>query len=260
MLKLYKFIFNKSLKNFSFGFVVSSGRNFLGRICVQHQGGSSKIKYILIDRFRHLNQFGYIIRIIRDINRSAYIGLVFYDNGLSSFILLSEGLLKGSRIFSGDLKLYYNSMRIGSTQKLLDIGLFENINAIELFPFSGIKLARSAGTFSKIISKSNEKSVLKLNSGWIIKVSNHSLATFGIMSNLSWNFNIIKKAGINRIRGIRPTVRGVIKNPCDHPHGGGEGRGSPPVAQVSPWGWLCKGRPSKNKKIDRLNRKLFKKI
>jgi len=72
-----------------------------------------------------------------------------------------------------------------------------------------------------------------------------------------WSY---KKAGINRLKGIRPTVRGVIMNPCDHPHGGGEGKGSPPVAQVSPWGWLCKGTPSKNKKQDKIKRKLYKKI
>ena len=82
----------------------------------------------------------------------------------------------------------------------------------------------------------------------------------GVVSNLGHIYQPIKKAGIIRNKGVRPTVRGVIKNPCDHPHGGGEGRGSPPVAQVSPWGWLCKGTPTKKKKIDILKRKLFKKL
>lgn len=81
-----------------------------------------------------------------------------------------------------------------------------------------------------------------------------------MVSNPVNKFLIIRKAGYQRQRGIKPTVRGVIKNPCDHPHGGGEGRGSPPSAQVSPWGWLCKGTPSKNKKVDRLKRKFFKKL
>jgi len=89
---------------------------------------------------------------------------------------------------------------------------------------------------------------LKLNSGWQYKISTKSLASLGISSNLAFIFTRVSKAGVNRCRGIRPTVRGVIKNPCDHPHGGGEGKGSPPAAQVSPWGWLCKGTPSTNKK------------
>jgi len=197
---------------------------------------------------------------IRDNFHTGYIGLVFYDNGLTSFILLSEGVLKGSRLFSGNLKLVYNHIKLGSTQKLLHINLFETINSIELVPYSGSILARAAGSSSKIITKDNIKSILKLSSGWLVKISNQSLATFGFVSNIASNYQIIKKAGFNRNKGIRPTVRGIVKNPCDHPHGGGEGKGSPPVAQVSPWGWLCKGTPSKNKKIDRLKRRLFKKI
>jgi len=199
-------------------------------------------------------------RVLKDFYRTGFIGLVIYENGLSAFILLSEGLVKGSRIFSGNLKLYNESVRLGSTQKLFDINLFETINSIELFPFSGAIVAKSAGSSSKIITKDNETSILKLSSGWTVKLTNKSLANFGLVSNIASKYLIIRKAGLNRYKGVRPTVRGIVKNPCDHPHGGGEGKGSPPVAQVSPWGWLCKGTPSKNKKKDRLKRKLFKKI
>lgn len=101
--------------------------------------------------------------------------------------------------------------------------------------------------------------MLKLSSGWLIRVSNQCLGCFGFVSNVGAKFYTIKKAGLMRRKGVRPTVRGIIKNPCDHPHGGGEGKGSPPVAQVSPWGWLCKGTPTNNKKVDRLKRKLYKK-
>jgi len=97
-----------------------------------------------------------------------------------------------------------------------------------------------------------------LQSGWQFKIAINSLASLGIASNISYGFINLQKAGVKRDWGIRPTVRGVIKNPCDHPHGGGEGKGSPPVAQVSPWGWLCKGTPSKNRKIDKRQRKFFK--
>lgn len=258
MAKTHKFIFNKFMRIFSYGFVVPAGRNFLGRVCVQHQGSGVKSNFLKVDRFRYLNDFGFILRIIKDSYRSGYLGFVLYDNGLCSFILLSEGLLKGSRIFSGFLKIDFDKIKVGSTQKLLNIGLFDNISAIELYPFSGSKIVKAAGTCAKIISKDNEKSLLKLSSGWQIRIANQSLAMFGLVSNVSSIFRIIGKAGINRRLGIRPTVRGVIKNPCDHPHGGGEGRGSPPVAQVSPWGWLCKGTPSKNRKIDRKKRRLFK--
>lgn len=260
MAKIHKFIFHKFLKIFSCGFVIPAGRNFLGRICVQHQGAGIKSQYLKIDRFRYLNQFGFILRILKNKFRTGYIGFIMYDNGLSSFILLSEGIIKTSRVFSGHLKIYFDNFKLGSTQKLLNINLFDNINSIELFPFSGSKIARAAGTCAKIISKDNEKSLLKLSSGWQVRIANQSLACFGLVSNVSSIFKVIRKAGINRNLGIRPTVRGVIKNPCDHPHGGGEGRGSPPVAQVSPWGWLCKGTPSKNRKVDRKKRRLFKKI
>jgi len=134
--------------------------------------------------------------------------------------------------FSGSLRNSNNF--IGSTQRIMHIKLFEAINSIEKFPFSGAKMVRAAGSFAKIISKDGIKAVLKLTSGWQLKVSNKVLASLGLVSNLSFIFINLKKAGLSRARGVRPTVRGVIKNPCDHPHGGGEGKGSPPVAQVSP--------------------------
>jgi len=194
MLKLYKFIFNKFLRIFAFGFVMASGRNFFGRICVHHQGGGHKFNYLIIDKFRYINEFGFIIRILKNYYRTAFVGLVIYDNGLTSFIMLTEGIFKGSRIFSGSDLLLYSNLKFGSTQKLFNISLFENISFIELFPYSGIKLARAAGVSSKIISKDNEKSVLKLTSGWVISLSNFCLASLGISSNIGWNYEVIKKS------------------------------------------------------------------
>ena len=258
--QIQRYVFKKFDKIFSKGFVVISGRNFLGRICVQHKGGGVKTKYRNLDIFRNINQFGFILRIFKDYYRTGFIGLILYEDGLLNFILLAEGIEKGSRIFSGRERLLLKKKNLGFTQKLININLFDIIHNIEIFPLSGFKIVRSAGCGAKIVSKDYSKSVLKLASGWQIKLPSNSLGVLGVVSNITSWYKVIKKAGINRKKGIRPTVRGVIKNPCDHPHGGGEGKGSPPVAQVSPWGWLCKGTPTKNKKIDRLKRKLFKKI
>jgi len=106
----------------------------------------------------------------------------------------------------------------------------------------------------------NKKVWIKLSSGWQVLVSQECIACLGIVSNPNHIFYRVRKAGIVRLMGFRPSVRGIAMNPCDHPHGGGEGRGSPPRAQVSPWGRLTKGTPTKNTKIDRLKRRLFKKI
>lgn len=165
MKNLYKFLYQKYSKIFSVGIVLVAGRNFLGRICVQHQGGGVKINYKKIDRFRYINQLGNIFRIIKIKFCTGLIGFVFYDNGLCSFILLSEGLIKGSRIFSGPRKVFFDGFSIGSTQKLLHIKLFDTINSFELFPLSGFKVARAAGAYAKIISKDHQKSILKLKSG-----------------------------------------------------------------------------------------------
>jgi len=162
---LHKFIFYKFSKIFSLGIALVAGRNFLGRICVQHQGGGVKINYLKIDRYRYLNQYGFIFRILENNFCTGFIGLIIYDNGLSSFILLSEGLMKGSRIFSGNNKNFLEINKIGSTQKLLYIKVFDAINSFEIFPYSGSKYARAAGSYAKIIAKDNEKSILKLNSG-----------------------------------------------------------------------------------------------
>lgn len=232
-----KFVFFRLLKKSSVGLVLSGGRNFLGRICVYHRGGGSKVKYLFIDRFRRLGLFGKIFKIFRRKSFTAFIGLIFYDNGLLSFILLSHGLKVGSMVYSGINLLYNKDFNVGSTGLLSNFGLFSVLNSIEFSPFSGFKLVRSAGCSAYLIEKLRDnKVIIKLNSGWQLKVSSFCVSSLGCCSNPDYNFISFKKAGIVRSLGIRPTVRGVIKNPCDHPHGGGEGKGSPPPAQRSPWG------------------------
>ena len=211
-----------------------------------------------IDRFRRLDKFGFLVKIFKHRPFTAFIGLIIYSNGLLSFIILSDGLSVGSKIYSG--ASFNNIASLGSSNFLSTLTVFSSINSVEFFPFSGFKLARAAGSRAILVSLNKGLGVIKLNSGWHIKISALCTASLGSCSNPLHDYITIGKAGRQRAFGIRPTVRGVIKNPCDHPHGGGEGRGSPPAAQVSPWGYLTKGTPTKNKKIDRLKRRLFKKI
>jgi len=163
MLQQTFYIFSKYKKIFQKNLLINDGRNFKGRVCVQHQGAKDKHNYIIVDRFRNINMYGFVIRIIDDFFRTAFFGLILYVNGLLNFILLSEGVIRYSTIFSGSLLEPFNF--VGSTQKLLNIKLFESINSIEKFPKSGAILARAAGCFAKIISKNREKAFLKLNSG-----------------------------------------------------------------------------------------------
>lgn len=232
MLQKQYFVFLRFEKLFKKTLVISSGRNYKGRICVYHQGKADKHQIILIDRYRILNLYGSVLRIVNDFFRTAFVGFILYENGLLNFILLSEGVFKNTLIFSGGFKVF--NAPLGSTQRVFFIKLFDSINSIEKFPFSGALFARAAGTFGRIVSKNRIFSLLKLNSGWQLKLSSNCLASLGLASNLTHIFLNVRKAGVNRARGIRPVVRGIVKNPCDHPHGGGEGKGSPPVAQVSP--------------------------
>jgi len=148
----------------------------------------------------------------------------------------------------------------GYTYLIKNINLFTIISNIELNPYNGISLVRSAGTKSILTKIDKNKISLKLKSGWNIILSNLCLAVFGRVSNQTHKLNNINKAGKNRALGKRPTVRGVAMNPCDHPHGGGEGKKSPPAAQKSPWGWLTKGTSSKKKLIDKIKKKIYKSI
>lgn len=257
MKNIVKFIFLKSRKKLSIGLLSSGGRNFFGRVCVYHRGGGNKKIYLFIDRYRRLNKFAFVYKIFKHSCFTAFIGMLIYDNGLISYIVISNGLKIGSRIFSGIINgLYSNS--IGSSNVARFSGLFSIVNSLEAFPFSGSKLARAAGTSAYIIGKEKDKALIKLNSGWQLRIFLDCMVSFGVVSNTLSSFEIIGKAGKSRALGRRPIVRGVVKNPCDHPHGGGEGKGSPPASQVSPWGRLTKGTPTKNRKSDRVLRRLFK--
>jgi len=175
---------------------------------------------------------------------------VVYANGLVSSILSVEGLLLGSLIFSGSCLPSASQIPFapGSAIPVHLVNLFSVVSSTELAPSGGFKFFRSAGVSATLVAKDNRRATLKSSSGWLVKIPLASMVTLGRGSNVSHKHQRIRNAGFNRQRGIRPTVRGVVKNPCDHPHGGGEGKGSPPAAQLTPWSKLTKGTPTTKKK------------
>lgn len=255
MKRYLNYILIKINKSLSIGSRPLSGRNFLGTICVHHKSGGSKKRLYSIDFYRRINNYGYIIKIIKNNKFTGLIGGIIYENGLFAYILLTETLMRGSKIYSGS---FNNINNIGMSIPLKYIKLFTIINNLELFPFSKGILIRSAGCSGLVIKKEFNKVYIKLKSCWNLILSKYCLATIGLVSNPKHKFNNLLKAGVSRNLGIRPTVRGVAMNPHDHPHGGGEGKKSPPAGQVSPWAWLTKGTPSLKKKWQKKKKKLYK--
>ena len=240
----------------------AAGRNFLGRICVFHQGGGSKRLASYIDNYRRINTYGYVLKIYKQRNKTAYIGTLWYLNGLISNITLAEQVYVGSLIFGGQyLPIdYVQKESQGWAIPIKNINLFTVLSNIEPWPYHGCNISTAAGVGS-ILSKydiDKDRYTIKLSSGWQINIAGQCLAVVGRNSNIYHRYNKLFKAGTARKLGIRPTVRGIIKNPCDHPHGGGEGKNSPPRAQVSPWGKLTKGTPTNNKQYHRRLRRQFK--
>lgn len=259
--KFLTFIFKKVSSKFFYGTVTKIGTNFSGKICVFHRGGGNKKLYRIIDFFGRLDTFGYLFNISYDPNRSAFVGLVLYDNGLFSNIILVDGLNIGNKIYSTDLSTNKDLViSKGSSFLLNDLNLFSVVSNIETRPFFGASLARSAGSCAVLISFLTKYAVLKLRSGWILKVSKNCMAYVGFISNPLHNVKVIGKAGKNRGLGKRPVVRGVAMNPCDHPHGGGNGKTPKPATPFTPWKKFAKWTHTKNKKADKLKRRLFKKV
>jgi large subunit ribosomal protein L2 len=233
----------------------SGGRNFLGRVCIVGRGGGNKRFFRILDSFKRLSLFGLVCKIIYDSRRTAPIVCILYENGLVAYSVLIDGLKLGSTIFSGYCGLFLLSNSFGWSVPISNVKLFSLVSNLELYPFSGSKLIRSGGTSGILIGKSDKNAVVKLRSGWVFYVSLNSFAVFGRVSTKTFAF---EKAGKMRAFGFRSKVRGVAKNPCDHPHGGGNGKKSKPVVPVNAWGRFFKWKPTKNTKKDRLKRRLFK--
>jgi large subunit ribosomal protein L2 len=221
------------------------GRNNEGKITIRHRGGGHKKLYRLIDFKRNnYNIRGKVISIEYDPNRNTRISLIQYDNGEKRYILHPENLNVNDSIYSG-LK---TDIQIGNSLALEHIPLGLDVHNIELTPKRGGQIVRAAGTSAKILAKEGPYVTLRLPSKEIRLVKKECFATIGVLDNKDHNNVISGKAGRTRWLGIRPTVRGVVMNACDHPHGGGEGRS--PVGRkrpVTPWGKPALGIKTRKK-------------
>ena len=222
-----------------------AGRNSYGRITVRHRGGGNKIKYRIIDFKRQSTAPATVIGIEYDPNRSAYIALLQNEAGDKSYIIAPVGLKDGDTVYTGadaDIKP-------GNTLPIENIPVGTFIHNIELYPGKGAQLVRSAGVAAQLISKENGVAQVRLPSGEVRIIRLDCKATIGQVGNIEHDTVKIGKAGKTRHMGIRPTVRGSVMNPCDHPHGGGEGKS--PIGRpspVTPWGKPALGYKTRSKK------------
>ena len=223
-----------------------AGRNNQGKITVRHQGGGAKRKYRIIDFKR--NKFdivGTVSTIEYDPNRSANIALVTYKDGEKRYIIAPKGLKVGMEVLSSKTA----DIKVGNALPLVNIPVGTVVHNIELQPGKGAELARSAGASAQILGREGSYVMLRLTSGEVRKVLGTCLATIGEVGNEDFNLVKIGKAGRTRHLGIRPTVRGSVMNPNDHPHGGGEGKA--PVGRsgpMTPWGKPALGYKTRKKK------------
>ena len=234
-------------KSLTKGKVSSGGRNNLGRITSRARGSGHKKKYRVIDFFRKKYDVKAIVeRIEYDPNRTAYIALLKYKDNSRNYIICPQNLKIGDDVISGKNK----EIKIGNCMPLKDIPPGTQVHNVELVDGNGGKLARSAGASVTLSGFDDDYAIIKLSSGESRKVRANCKATIGTVSNSDQKNIKIGKAGRNRWKGRRPLVRGVAKNPVDHPHGGGEGKTSGGRSPVSPWGQSAKGlktrRPKKS--------------
>ena len=217
-----------------------AGRNNQGKITVRHQGGGARRKYRIID-FKRVKNDGIpatVKAIEYDPNRTCFIALLYYANGDKSYILAPLGLKVGDTVMSGPTA----DIKPGNCLPIANIPLGTLIHNIEIKIGRGGQMVRSAGTAAQVMAKEGDYAQIRLPSGEVRKVSMKARATIGQVGNTDHSNVRIGKAGRKRHMGVRPTVRGVVMNPCDHPHGGGEGRspvGMP--APMSPWGKKTQG-------------------
>lgn len=228
----------------------SGGRNNAGRITTRHIGGGHKQHYRIVDFKRDKDGIpAKVERVEYDPNRSAHIALVLYADGERRYIIAPNSVKAGDALRSGrDAPI-----KPGNALPLSNIPVGTVVHCIELKPGKGAQVARSAGASVQIVAREGQYVTLRLRSGEMRKVLSECRATVGVVSNGEHSLRKLGKAGATRWRGVRPTVRGVVMNPVDHPHGGGEGRTSGGRHPVTPWGVPTKGYKTRsNKRTDRL--------
>ena len=223
-----------------------SGRNNYGRITVRHQGGGNKQKYRIIDFKRtRIGVEAEVVNLQYDPNRTANIALIRYADGELAYIIAPDGLKAGDKVYSGPEA----DIKPGNVLPIENIPLGTFIHNIEMYPGKGAQMVRSAGAAAQLMAKENGMAQIRLPSGEVRMVALNCTATVGQVGNLDHENIQIGKAGRKRHMGIRPTVRGSVMNPCDHPHGGGEGKS--PVGRpgpVTPWGKPAMGYKTRKKK------------
>jgi len=222
-----------------------SGRNNTGRITVRHRGGGNRRKYRIIDFKRDKHGMSAQVKSLEyDPNRSAFIALVEYEDAEKRYIIAPEGLKVGDKILSGPTA----DIKPGNALPLVNIPVGTFIHNVEMYPGKGAQLARSAGIIAQLMAKEGAYALIRLPSGELRRVPVNCMATIGQVSNTDHANQSIGKAGRTRHMGIRPTVRGSVMNPNDHPHGGGEGKS--PVGRpgpVTPWGKPALGYKTRKK-------------
>jgi large subunit ribosomal protein L2 len=222
----------------------TAGRNNNGRITCRHRGGGHKKKLRQIDFKRTKDNIpAKVASIEYDPNRTGYVALIVYNDGVKNYVLAPQGLKKGDIVSNGPKA----SFKIGSCMPLKDMPLGSVIHNIELYPGRGGQLVRSAGLSSQLLARSGGYATLRMPSGEMRMLNENCRATFGVVSNPENSLRVEGKAGRNRWKGIRPTVRGTAMNPVDHPHGGGEGRHNGYLPKT-PWAQFTKGLRTRSKK------------
>ena len=224
----------------------NSGRNNQGKITVRHHGGGSRRKYRIIDFKRNTDNIpATVLSIEYDPNRTANIALICYADGQKAYILAPQGLKVGQKIMNGE----HAEARLGNCLPLSLIPIGTEVHNVELYPGAGAQMVRSAGVAAQLMAKEGKYATLRLPSGEMRMVPINCRATIGVVGNGEHSLVNIGKAGRKRHMGIRPTVRGSVMNPNDHPHGGGEGRA--PVGRpgpCTPWGKPALGLKTRSKK------------
>ena len=222
-----------------------SGRNSYGRITVRHKGGGNRQKYRIIDFKRTSEKPATVIGVEYDPNRTAYIALLRDEDGNKSYVICPVGVTDGMVLYSGENA----DIKPGNTLPISAIPVGTFIHNIELYPGKGAQLVRAAGVQAQLMAKEGSMAQVRLPSGEVRFIRMDCKATIGQVSNIEHDTVKIGKAGRKRHMGVRPTVRGSVMNPCDHPHGGGEGRS--PIGRpgpVTPWGKPALGYKTRNKK------------
>ncbi len=223
----------------------NAGRNNNGHITTRHQGGGHKQHYRVVDFKRTKDGIpAKVERLEYDPNRSANIALLCYADGERRYVIACKGMVVGQQVISGSEAPIKN----GNTLPIRNIPVGSTIHCIEMIPGKGAQLARSAGTSAQLLAREGVYAQLRLRSGEIRRVHVECRATIGEVGNEEHSLRSIGKAGATRWRGISPTVRGVVMNPVDHPHGGGEGRTAAGMHPVSPWGTKTKGYRTRSNK------------